>query len=229
MAPADFAAGAGWLQATRCCEPGRPHRRAGPGHACRPTTSSRSCPHPGTCAALIPLAAYFDPAAFDRPIAGRLHRHALGRWRSSGDAGAQLVIDREHQRARGVPGPPPAVRRRRWRRRPRRACSLEAPEFHEGWGMYCEQMMLEAGFRGHARASHHRGHRCHLAGLSRIILDIRLHRGEIGVDEAIDFLVEHTRFERPVAKAEVYPLHPDPRLQPLLPAGQGATPAITRR
>ena len=37
----------------------------------------------------------------------------------------------------------------------------------------------------------------------RIILDIRLHRGEIGVDEATDFLVEHTGFERPVARAEV--------------------------
>ena len=39
---------------------------------------------------------------------------------------------------------------------------------------------------------------------ARIILDIRLHRGEISVGEAIDFLVEHTRFERSVAQAEVY-------------------------
>ena len=31
----------------------------------------------------------------------------------------------------------------------------------------------------------------------------RLHRGEIGVEEAIDFLVRHTGFERPNAEAEV--------------------------
>jgi uncharacterized protein (DUF885 family) len=37
----------------------------------------------------------------------------------------------------------------------------------------------------------------------RIILDIRLHRGEIGVDEAVDFLVEQTRFERDNARSEV--------------------------
>ena len=38
----------------------------------------------------------------------------------------------------------------------------------------------------------------------RIILDVRMHRGEIGVPEAIDFLVEQTGFERPNATAEVH-------------------------
>jgi uncharacterized protein (DUF885 family) len=38
---------------------------------------------------------------------------------------------------------------------------------------------------------------------TRIILDVRLHRGEIGVEEAIDFMVEHTGFERANAEAEV--------------------------
>ena len=37
----------------------------------------------------------------------------------------------------------------------------------------------------------------------RIILDVKLHRGEIGVADAIDFLVEQTGFERPNAAAEV--------------------------
>jgi uncharacterized protein (DUF885 family) len=37
----------------------------------------------------------------------------------------------------------------------------------------------------------------------RIILDVRMHRGELTVEEATDFLVEHTRFERPNAAAEV--------------------------
>ena len=36
----------------------------------------------------------------------------------------------------------------------------------------------------------------------RIILDVRLHRGEIGVDEAVDFLVDQTRFEQDNARSE---------------------------
>jgi uncharacterized protein (DUF885 family) len=36
----------------------------------------------------------------------------------------------------------------------------------------------------------------------RIILDVRMHRGELTLDEAIDFMVEHTNFERPNATAE---------------------------
>ena len=38
----------------------------------------------------------------------------------------------------------------------------------------------------------------------RIILDIQLHRGEIGVDDAIEFLIDQTGFERPNAAAEVH-------------------------
>jgi uncharacterized protein (DUF885 family) len=68
--------------------------------------------------------------------------------------------------------------------------------------MYCEQMMREEGFDTSP------AHRVIMFTdaiwrACRIILDIRLHRGEIGVGEAIDFLVEHTGFERPNATAEV--------------------------
>ena len=36
-----------------------------------------------------------------------------------------------------------------------------------------------------------------------IILDVRLHRGEMSVDEGVDFLVEQTSFERANARSEV--------------------------
>jgi len=79
---------------------------------------------------------------------------------------------------------------------------VDAPEFVEGWGMYSEQMMREEGFDA--------GPEFQLMMYTdaiwracRIILDIRLHRGDISVPEAIDFLVEHTGFERPNATAEV--------------------------
>ena len=80
---------------------------------------------------------------------------------------------------------------------------VDAPEFVEGWAMYCEQMMREEGFDTDPR---------HLVMMytdaawraCRIILDVKLQRGDITVSEAIDFLVEQTGFERPNAAAEVH-------------------------
>ena len=78
---------------------------------------------------------------------------------------------------------------------------VDAPEFVEGWGMYSEQMMREQGFDD--------GPEFRLAlatdaiwRAARIVLDVRMHRGEVSIDEATDFLVEHTSFERPNALAE---------------------------
>ena len=78
----------------------------------------------------------------------------------------------------------------------------EAPEFVEGWGMYSEQMMREEGFDdGPAfRVSMYTDA---IWRACRIILDVRMHRGELTPDEATDFLVEHTGFEVANARAEV--------------------------
>jgi len=79
---------------------------------------------------------------------------------------------------------------------------VDAPEFVEGWAMYCEQMMREEGFD---TSVEHRVmmHTDAIWRACRIILDVKLHRGDIGVDDAIDFMVEQTGFERPNATAEV--------------------------
>ncbi len=78
----------------------------------------------------------------------------------------------------------------------------EAPEFVEGWGMYSEQLMREQGFDD--------GPSFRLALYTdaiwracRIILDVRMHRGELTVDEATDFLAANTSFETANARAEV--------------------------
>ncbi|MFL5757483.1 MAG: DUF885 domain-containing protein [Chloroflexota bacterium] len=78
----------------------------------------------------------------------------------------------------------------------------DASEFVEGWGMYSEQMMREEGFDDAANF------RLNVATdaiwrACRIILDVRMHRGEVGVDDAVAFLVEHTAFETANARAEV--------------------------
>jgi uncharacterized protein (DUF885 family) len=78
----------------------------------------------------------------------------------------------------------------------------DAPEFVEGWGMYSEQMMREEGFDAGPE---------YMTALytdavwraCRIILDVRMHRGELPPQEAVDFLVEHTSFETANARAEV--------------------------
>ena len=69
---------------------------------------------------------------------------------------------------------------------------IDAPEFVEGWGMYCEQMMREQGFDA---TPQHRVimYTDAIWRSCRIILDVQLHRGEISVSDAIDFLVERNR------------------------------------
>ena len=79
---------------------------------------------------------------------------------------------------------------------------VDAPEFVEGWGMYSEQMMREQGFDD-APNFRLNMHTDAIWRACRIILDVRMHRGEVGVEEAVAFLVEQTSFEEPNARAEV--------------------------
>jgi uncharacterized protein (DUF885 family) len=78
----------------------------------------------------------------------------------------------------------------------------DAPEFVEGWGMYSEQLMREQGFDDapNFRAALYTDA---IWRACRIILDVRMHRGELTVEEATAFLVGHTRFEGANARAEV--------------------------
>jgi uncharacterized protein (DUF885 family) len=150
---------------------------------------------------VIPFAAYFEPAAFDRdpkgiyivtpsvggdPNAMREHNYASISNTSIHEAypGHHLQLD--------------TARRNRSLSR----LVADAPEFTEGWGMYSELMMREHGFDD-GPAFRVALHTDAIWRACRIILDVRMHRGELTIDEATDFLVEHTSFERPNARAEV--------------------------
>ncbi len=150
---------------------------------------------------VLPFAAYFEPATFDPspngiyvvtpsvdgdPSAMREHNFASISNTSIHEAypGHHLQLDTARRH--------PSLTR----------LLTDAPEFVEGWGMYSELMMREQGFDA--------GPRFRLAmhtdaiwRACRMVLDVRMHRGELTVDEATDFLVEHTSFERPNAHAEV--------------------------
>jgi uncharacterized protein (DUF885 family) len=79
---------------------------------------------------------------------------------------------------------------------------IDAPEFVEGWGMYSEQLMREQGFDD-APNFRLNMYTDAIWRACRIILDIRMHRGEVDVEEAVRYLVEETSFEEPNARAEV--------------------------
>jgi len=150
---------------------------------------------------VIPFAAYFDPAAFDRDPKGiYIVTPSIG-----GDPNAM----REHNFAsisntsvhEAYPGH--HLQLDTARRNPSLTRLLtEAPEFVEGWGMYSELLMREHGFDADPRFRLI-VHTDAIWRACRVILDIRMHRGELTIDEATEFLVEHTRFERANAHAEV--------------------------
>lgn len=78
----------------------------------------------------------------------------------------------------------------------------DAPELIEGWAFYCEEMMKNFGFRDTPE------HRFMMINdliwrAVRIILDIKLHRGEITYEEAVEMLVKETGMSRTSAEAEV--------------------------
>ena len=79
---------------------------------------------------------------------------------------------------------------------------VDAPEFVEGWAMYCEQMVREEGFDTqpeHVLMMHTDA----IWRACRIILDVKLHRGDVDLQQATEFLIEQTGFERANAAAEV--------------------------
>ncbi len=78
----------------------------------------------------------------------------------------------------------------------------EGTETGEGWAHYCEQMMAEQGFITDPETK--------LIQINdviwravRIIVDVKLSRGEMGFDEAVDMLVRETGMSKDGATAEV--------------------------
>ena len=148
---------------------------------------------------LVPFAAYFEPARFDpvpqgtyivtppeTPEMMREHNYAS----ISNTSVHEAYPGHHHQLAAAVTNPS-LVR-----------LFSTSPEFAEGWAFYTERMMKEAGFDN---TPTHRYMQLTdvIWRATRIILDVQLHRGQIGFDDAVDRLVAETGFERPAALAEV--------------------------
>ena len=150
---------------------------------------------------VVPFAAYFEPPKFDKdpsgiyivtpsvgddPNAMREHN-----WSSISNTSIHEAYPGHHLQLSVSTAHPSLTR-----------ILTDAPEFVEGWGMYSEQMMREQGFDD-APNFRLNMYTDAIWRACRIILDIRMHRGEVDVDEAVRFMVEHTSFEEANAAAEV--------------------------
>jgi uncharacterized protein (DUF885 family) len=159
-------------------------------------------PTPDYLRTVIPFAAYFEPPKFDKhpsgiyivtpsvrddPNAMREHNYA-----SISNTSVHEAYPGHHLQLSAATRHPSLVR-----------LLVDAPEFVEGWGMYSEQMMREQGFDDGPEfllAMHTDA----IWRACRIILDVRMHRGELSVEEATAMLIEHTGFEHANAQAEVF-------------------------
>jgi uncharacterized protein (DUF885 family) len=154
---------------------------------------------PGFIRHLVPFAAYYDPAKFD-PV-------PVGTYIVTPPSSPEMM--REHNRSsigntsvhEAYPGHHLQLSAAITNASLVRLFS-GAPEFTEGWAFYCERMMKEAGFEDTPKGWFVL-HTDAIWRATRIILDVMLHRGLIGFDEAVDRLVAETGFERPAALAEV--------------------------
>ncbi|MGZ8562786.1 MAG: DUF885 domain-containing protein [Candidatus Limnocylindria bacterium] len=148
---------------------------------------------------LIPFAAYYEPARFDPSPVGtyivtppsspdmmREHNRS-----SINNTSVHEAYPGHHLQLSAAITNPSLVR-----------LFSGAPEFAEGWAFYCERMMKEAGFDDTPKGWYI-VHTDAIWRATRIILDVSLHRGRIGFDDAVDRLVAETGFERPAALAEV--------------------------
>ncbi len=150
---------------------------------------------------VIPFAAYFSPPKFDPnpkgiyivtpsvgddPNAMREHN-----WSAISNTSIHEAYPGHHLQLHIANGHPSLSR-----------LLADAPEFTEGWGMYSEQLMREQGFDD-APNFQVALYTDVIWRACRIILDVRMHRGELTADEATDFLVKNTSFETANARAEV--------------------------
>lgn len=77
------------------------------------------------------------------------------------------------------------------------------PVFTEGWGLYTEELMYETGFFERPEKTRLTQLRLRLWRAARVVLDSAIHRGEMTIPEAREFLAEQTGMEHSATAGEV--------------------------
>ena len=164
----------------------------------------------------LPYAAYVPPGPFERSRRGRFwvtlpgagEPDAVKEERLSGHPRKGIAVIACHE---GYPGhhlqlsiaaDHPSLARK----------ALRSNVFIEGWGLYVEELMTELGFLDDPETRLLRLKDL-LWRAARVAVDVGLSTGELGFEQAVRFMMDGPRLERPNAVGECrrYTLHP---LQP---------------
>ena len=154
----------------------------------------------------IPYAAYVSPGPFDEKQEGLFFVTPVDTSapievqtdQLKGHSYASMILTALHE---GYPGHHlQLVHSNRVRTKVRHLCGNSV--FAEGWALYCEELMKEAGF--------YKSREVELFQLkdmlwraARVVVDLGLHTRTMSFDEAVEFLISEALIERPNAVAEV--------------------------
>lgn len=154
----------------------------------------------------IPYAAYMAPGAFEQQQQGLYYVTPIAQGASDRERREQLLghntfgmlLTNVHE---GYPGhhlqlvvanrAPSLVRRLH-----------DSTVFCEGWALYCEQLVLDEGLDSDPRMRLFQL-KDQLWRACRIVIDAKLHTGDMAFDEAVDMLVNVAKLERVNAIGEV--------------------------
>jgi uncharacterized protein (DUF885 family) len=154
---------------------------------------------PGFLAPLIPFAAMNMPSRFDKPMIGI---YIVTRPKDPTNMGKHLNYPSIRNTAVHEAFPGHFLQGTISNRNSIIHILAQGTETAEGWAHYCEQMMMERGFVT--------GLESKLIQINdgiwravRIIVDVKLSRGEMPVDEAVNMLIKETGMSKEGAIAEV--------------------------
>ncbi|UCG30400.1 MAG: DUF885 domain-containing protein [candidate division WOR-3 bacterium] len=163
-------------------------------------------PTPSFSQPIIPYAAYMNPAQFEEQQTGHFYVTLVDERLSQeqkeeilrGHPKFGIPVIALHE---GYPGHHlQLVIANKLKNRLRRL--LETTVFIEGWALYCEEMMYEAGFYADPR-SRLLQLKDQLWRACRVIIDVGLHTKTMTYDQAVDLLVKDAKLERVHAQKEV--------------------------
>lgn len=154
---------------------------------------------PAFIAPVIPFAAMMMPAKFDKPQIGV---YIVTRPKNLADLGSHLNYRSIRNTAVHEAFPGHYLQGALSNRGSFIRLLADGPETVEGWAHYCEEMMAEKGFNADLETRLVQVNDIIWRAV-RIIVDVKLSRGEMSFDEAVNMLVRETGMTKDAATAEV--------------------------
>jgi len=154
---------------------------------------------PAFLAPLIPYAALWMPSRFDKPMIGV---YIVTRPKDAANLGSHLNYASIRNTAVHEAFPGHFLQGAISNRSSLIHMFAQGNETTEGWAHYCEQMMVEHGYVASLEPKLTQINDAILRAV-RIIVDVKLSRGEMGFDKAVDMLVKEVGMSREGAVGEV--------------------------